>query len=266
MDQQFGIKDLTNVSIKAITPFNFGEKSVEIGEPVLYFNSIQLAQMEQAATPISARGGKGNQIHVIWERQNDTLFQMTTGVLTNYGFGLLSNARVLSSGVNDTTLVPKTEILALDLAGEGILAQTPSGRKPIFCFLYRNNIIQEKLVYSSLTSKTLSFGANHAGDNVLVEYYFEYGSQTTLYILEKTKFSGLFSLEGKMELVGDTDGLRHTVLVTIPKMKIITNLSLRLGELASPIVSTFNILALPGRTPYSESSVVEFTELQESIV
>lgn len=265
MDQQFGIKDLTNVSIKAIAPFNFGDRSIEEGEPVLYFKNVQLAQIEQNATPIMARGGRGNQSHVVWERTNDTVFQMTAGVLTNYGFGLLSNARVLSSGVNDTILVPKTEILALDLAGEGILSQVPSGRKPIFCFTYKNNIIQEKLAYTTLVSKTIGFGVANAGENILVEYYYEYGSQTTLYILDKVRFNGVFSLEGKMELVGDTDGLRHTVLLTIPKMKIITNLNLRLGELATPVVSTFNILALPGKTPYSENSVIEFTELQDSI-
>lgn len=266
MDQQFGIKDLENVSIKAVTPFSFGEKSVVEGEPVLYFANVQLAQLDQNASPVMAKGGRGNQTHIIWERQNDMTFQITAGVLTNYGFGLLNNARVLTTGVNDTTLVPKTEILALDLNGSGVLKYTPSGRKPIFCFAYGNLIIQEKLIYSNLTMKTISFGSAHAGDNVLVEYYFEYGEQTTLYIIDKNRFKGLFSLEGKIELVGDTDGLRHTVLLTIPKMRILTNLNLRLGELATPVVSTFNIIAIPSRTPYSESSVVEFIELQDSVI
>jgi hypothetical protein len=56
------------------------------------------------------------------------------------------------------------------------------------------------------------------------------------------------------------------MLVNIPKMKIISNLNLRLGENVSPIVSGFSILSVPQRTPYSDSSVVEFTELQESII
>lgn len=44
MDQQFGMKDLENIVIKAITPFNFGTRSIEAGEPVLYFDKIQLSQ------------------------------------------------------------------------------------------------------------------------------------------------------------------------------------------------------------------------------
>lgn len=265
MDQQFGIKDLNNVSIKAVTPFSFGSRSVEAGEPVLYFTNVQISQFDQSATPVTARGGRGNQTHVIWERKNDMIFQLTAGVLTNFGFGLLTNATVLDVGVNDTTLIPKTEILALDSAGQGILESTPSARKPIFCFLYKNQIIQEKMTYS-LATKTLSFGVGHSGDNVLVEYYYEYGQAATLYILDKNRFNGTFSLEGKITLKGDTDGLEHTELVTIPRMKIMTSLNLRLGELATPVVSTFNIVAIPTRTSYSDSSVIEFIELQENIL
>ena len=265
MDQKFGIKDLENVVIKAVTPFSFGERNIEAGEPVLYFDKIQVSQLDQGASLVAARGGKSNQAHVIWERQGDTTFQLTAGVLTEIGFGLLTNARILSSGIDDTILVPTTEILALDLDGKGTLSNLPSGRKPIFCFIYKNNIIQEKIAYTNLTLQTLSFGVSHAGDNVLVEYYFEYGDQATLYIIDKNRFNGVFSLEGKMNMKGDTDGLVNTVLVTIPKMKIVSNINLRLGELAVPLVSIFTIISLPQRTSYSESSVIEFIELNSSI-
>ena len=265
MDQKFGVKDLENVVIKAVTPFNFGDRSIAAGEPVLYFDKIQLSQIDQSASVVVARGGKGNQSHVIWEKNNDVMFQLTSGVLTEIGFGLLTNARVLNTGINDTLLVPKTEILALDINGQGTLSYLPSNRKPIFCFIYRNKMIQEKLSYTDLTSKVLSFGVAHAGDNILVEYYFEYGDRTTLYILDKNRFTNYFTLEGKIELRGDTDGLTHTMLVNIPKMKIVSNLNLRLGENASPVVSGFSILSIPQRTPYSDSSVIEFVELEDII-
>jgi|LSQX01.1.fsa_nt_gb hypothetical protein len=88
MDQQFGIKDLENIVIKAVTPFKFGARSIAEGEPVLYFDKIQLSQLTQAMSLVVARGGKGNQSHVIWERPGDTTFQLTAGVLTEIGFGL----------------------------------------------------------------------------------------------------------------------------------------------------------------------------------
>ena len=266
MDQQFGIKDLENIVIKAVTPFKFGARSIAEGEPVLYFDKIQLSQLTQAMSLVVARGGKGNQSHVIWERPGDTTFQLTAGVLTEIGFGLQSNARVMSNGTNDTILVPKTEILALNLSGNGQLSQTPSGRKPIFCFIYRNGVIQDKIAHTTLAAKTLGFGENHAGDNILVEYYYEYGDEATLYIIDRARFSGTFSLEAKMEIKGDTDGLSQTMLVTIPKMKIISNINLRLGETASPAVSLFTIMALSQKTPYSESSVIEFIQLTDDVI
>lgn len=193
-------------------------------------------------------------------------FQLTAGVLTEIGFGLLTNAKIMDNGIDDTILVPKTEILALDILGNGELTESPSGRKPIFCFIYKNGIIQEKIAHSGLSEKILSFGADHIGDNVLVEYYYEYGGQATLYIIDKNRFQGLFSLEAKMEIKGDTDGLSQTMLVSIPKMRMMSNLNLRLGQTANPVVSVFNIMALSQKTPYSESSVIEFIQLYDDII
>jgi hypothetical protein len=56
------------------------------------------------------------------------------------------------------------------------------------------------------------------------------------------------------------------MLVTIPKMKIISNINLRLGETASPAVSLFTIMALSQKTPYSESSVIEFIQLADDVI
>lgn len=265
MDQRFGMKDLENIVIKAATPFNFGNRSVEAGEPVLYFDTIQLSQIDQDAMPVVARGGKENQAHIVWERVGDVMFQMTAGVMTEIGFGLLSNAKILNTGVNDTMLVPKTDVLTIDINGQGTLSYPPSERKPIFCFIYKNKIIHSKVVPTDLTSQTLSFGTEYIGENILVEYYFEYGDKTTLYIIGKDRFNGLFTLEGKMELKGDTDGQAHTMLVHIPKMRILTSMNLRLGENASPVVSGFRCLSIAQKTPYSDNSVIEFIELQESI-
>lgn len=172
----------------------------------------------------------------------------------------------MSPGIDDTILVPKTEVLALDLDGEGELSQLPSGNKPIFCFIYRNGIIQEKVAYTTLVLQTIGFGVAHAGDNVVVEYYYEYGDSATLYIIDKNRFNGLFTLEAKMEMKGDTDGLSQTMLVTIPKMRILSSINLRLGETASPVVSVFTIMALSQKTPYSESSVIEFIQLQDDVI
>lgn len=266
MDQKFGIKDLSHVSIKAITPFTLGERSVEEGEPVLYFETIQLASITQDATPIMARGGKGNYPLVIWENSGDVTFQLNAGILSQYGLSLLQNSRIILPPVDDTLLVPYSEVLSLDIAGKGVLTNLPSGRKPIFCFLYTNNLMQDKLAYVNLDVQTLSFGVAHAGDNIFVDYYYEYGSQTNLYMFDKQRLNGTFSLEGRMELKGEIDGLVHTMLVTIPKMKIISSLSFRLGESASPTMSTFRIIAIPTKTTYSTSSVIEFMELQDEII
>ena len=42
-DEYFGIKELYEVVLKAKAPMQFGERLLEIGEPVLYFEKVKMA-------------------------------------------------------------------------------------------------------------------------------------------------------------------------------------------------------------------------------
>ena len=47
MDQYFGHKELYEVVLRAKTPMKFGEREIEIDEPILYFDSIQMAVLNE---------------------------------------------------------------------------------------------------------------------------------------------------------------------------------------------------------------------------
>ena len=47
LDQYFGIKELYEVVLKAKTPMQFGSRRLEEGEPVLYFENINMAVLNE---------------------------------------------------------------------------------------------------------------------------------------------------------------------------------------------------------------------------
>ena len=56
-DQNYGIKELYEVVLKAKTPMMFGSRYIEADEPVLYFENINMAVLSEQSNPIMARGG-----------------------------------------------------------------------------------------------------------------------------------------------------------------------------------------------------------------
>jgi len=74
IDQYFGIKELYEVSLKAKVPMQFGNRYIEEGEPVLYFENIKMSVLSERDAPIMARGGWANLPRVIWEDRSEVSF------------------------------------------------------------------------------------------------------------------------------------------------------------------------------------------------
>jgi len=98
------------------------------------------------------------------------------------------------------------------------------------------------------------------GKQYVVDYYYEYGEEALIYTLTKERFNGLFSLEGKFYAKDENEGTNYTNLLYMPKVRIVSDINLRLGERADPAVSTFNIVGLPEQTGRN-SVIVEITRL-----
>ena len=186
--------------------------------------------------------------------------------MSDIGFALISNAKVItkSSGLK----LARSEKIELDENGKGIFHKyLPCEDKPIYCFLYDNRLIQKKIAPQTINYEdgVIEFGKQYHDSTVIVDYYFDYEDSANIYILEKDRFNGLFELEGRFYRKGEEDGINRTTLFRLPKVRINSNLSLQLGELASPSISTFNIIATPQKTQYSSFSVAEFYNLDRDI-
>ena len=74
----------------------------------------------------------------------------------------------------------------------------------------------------------------------MVDYTFDYENEAMSLELGKRLCNGYLSLDGKMNVKGDIKGEVTTVVLKIPKIKITSALSLRLGkQVDDPVVSDF---------------------------
>ena len=72
-------------------------------------------------------------------------------------------------------------------------------------------------------------------------------------------------MEAKFYTKDENDGLNYTNLITMPKVRVVSNINLRLGERADPTVSVFNIIAMPDKTDDSNSAIMKIVHLNEDL-
>ena len=72
-------------------------------------------------------------------------------------------------------------------------------------------------------------------------------------------------LEGKFYTKDENDGLNTTNVLTMPKVRVMSNINLRLGERVDPTISVFNIIAMPNKTEMSKDLIMDITRLSNDI-
>ena len=295
MDQYFGTKELYEVVLRAKVPMQFGSRYIESEEPILYFENISMAILSERNNTIMARGGWANMPRVIWEDRSEVTFTMSEGVMSSVGMGILLSSNVISNEQREGPILiskregpfiltrkqvdgEKNPVHVLYLSHQPVYYPT----KKIFIFEYTRDAIQKKVYGKQLnvedplgricmaiyeTKDVTSDDAIPADINkeYLVDYYYEYGDEALLYAVQKERFNGLFTLEGKFYSKDENEGKEYTNLLYMPKVRIVSDINLRLGERADPTVSVFNIIGLPETTTDRKNMILEITRLNEDL-
>jgi hypothetical protein len=79
----------------------------------------------------------------------------------------------------------------------------------------------------------------------LIDYYYEYSNNYEILSVGNPLTNGFLSLEGKTRVKDDTTGQITTGIIKIPKLKLLSNLSMRLGQDAVPVVGRLDAVAIP---------------------
>ena len=95
MENEFGLKELTDLTLKVTYPIEMAGRIFEPGEVIARFDKIQLANFKEVTSRVSANGGFDNRSHVIWEDPKEIQLSFTQGIFSARQFALLSNARLI---------------------------------------------------------------------------------------------------------------------------------------------------------------------------
>ena len=277
IDQYFGVKELSEVVLKAKTPMQFGSRHLEQGEPVLYFENVSMSMLTERSSPIMARGGWSNMPRVIWEDRSEVTFTLREGVMSSISMGILLSANMTERKPNETLLIPKREgPFELDSENSFYLEHMPvfPPKKKVFIYEYERDVAQKKVYGEVLSKETNLLGEEIPRIRVkdadvtkryIVDYYYEYKDEALIYLIQKERFNGLFTLEGKFYSKDENDGVNYTNLIYMPKVRVVSDINLRLGERADPTTSVFNIVGMPEKTDDSSNLIVKIMRLNTDI-
>jgi hypothetical protein len=191
---------------------------------------------------------------------------MVEGVMSSVGMSILLSSNVVSKEQDKPLYVNKVEG-PFELTNEGYIYPShwpvASDIRKTFIFDYDRSAIQQKIYGKIIRGVTDPFDdtleipcvqlfkdkkCETLADNsrkYLIDYYYEYEKEALIYAVKKERFNGLFTLEAKFYSKDENEGQNFTNVLYMPKVRIVSNINLRLGERADPTVSTFNIIGLP---------------------
>ena len=247
MDNQelFGLKELKSVVIRAYTDMRFGNKDFKKGEPLLFFDRLQIGSINQSNHVIAARGGWGNFAHVLWDQPSDLVFSFTEGVLSRMGLSILANAELFTFEPQEKTIsVNKREIMEVRNGLINVL-YAPNADTVFIYELDEDDKITASVPYKSISNKTIAVDSSYNRKRVMIDYHFNYSNGLSTYTISDKRLDGFLSLEAKANFKDDKDGTNKTFFLELPKIKITSNLDIRIGEKVSPTISVFNVISVP---------------------
>lgn len=236
--EQFSMKELYDVSLKSTYPMKIGNREIGIGEKIAVFDKIQLANFNEIKRYQTANGGFDNRARVFWEDTKEIQLNFSQGIFSKTQLSLMINAKMVSlEGERSNTLISIRELLESKENGEIELKHIPHN-----LFVY-SAATSEKIQYEFVSEKTIKVPTSYS--NFIIDYQYEYNNNVDKLIVGTQLTNGYLELEGKTRYKDDVTGHTHTGIIRIPKLKLMSNLSMRLGENAHPVVGNFSAIAVP---------------------
>ena len=249
-------KVLEEVHLKATQNIEINGRTFQEGETIVYFDKIQVSGLTEIKDYVAARGGYDNRGHVFWERTEKLNLTFSQGVFSNTQFAILNNAKMIKIEPEEPILVTKVEELESDENGN---------------IHTKYEAVDQIFVYDKETGEKLNWWKvsdflkiDNGYRDVLVKYRYNYTGGASIAKVGQRCLRGFLELEGKTRVKDDTSGLITTGIIKIPKLKLMSGLSMKLGAQANPVVGTFYGEGVPVESRTS-SYVVEFDFLNNDI-
>ena len=257
MNTEFGLKELYDLTLKATYPIEVEGRKFEAGEVIARFDKIQIANFREIASRVSANGGKNNPALIVWEDTKEIQLNFTQGIFSKRQFALLSNSNLVKSAPTEKIL------LSAHFTGESDEEGRIQLNKEV-----ANVFVYDAKTYEKLTPESVDLekgeiilGAPYR--DVEVDYQFYYTNEVSTMTVGKRLIEGFLLLEGKTRVKDDITGKTRTAILRIPRLKLVSDLSMRLGREAGPLLANFAAVGYPGVS--RDKTVMEMLFLSDDI-
>lgn len=240
MNPEFGLKELTDLTLKVTYPIEMDGRTFEPGEVIARFDKIQIANFRELVSRVSANGGFANEARVIWEDPKEIQLNFTQGVFSKNQFALLSNASLVKIKENNCILIPSHFSGESDENGNIKLNK----RLVQDVFIY-NAKTGEKIKSKSIDLEKGEMVIDQPYCDVEIDFNYCYNNGASVVLVGKKLIGGFLLLEGKTRVKDDITGKTRTALLRIPRLKLVSDLSMRLGREAGPVLASFSATGLP---------------------
>ena len=238
MTNEFSLKELYDVFLKTTFPMEIAGKHFETGETLCIFDKIQIASFNEKRSVITAHGGYEDRDRVFWESTKDVELIFSQGIFNELQFALLTNSNLLKASQNSSIRIPIQEIIESNNENLITLSKIPCGE----VFFYDKEI-GERLNLPLIEEQT--YLAPTAYTDIICNYYYDYNNGARILTVGDRLINGFLRMEGKTRVKDDITGKTRTGIIEIPKLKLMSGLSIRLGKNANPVVATFKTLLVP---------------------
>ena len=257
MNNEFGMKELYSVFLKTTYPMRINGKEFEEGEIIAAFDKIQMANFQEIKAQIEARGGYENRTHVIWQSTKEVDFVFQQGIFSKDQFALLSGANLVKT--NAATVLTERQRVETDEEGKFELKNLPYEN----FFIYKPN--GNKISRSRIVRKEKEVQITDSTyEELICDYDFLYNSKVSELVIGQELVKGYLSLEARTRVKDDITGHTRTGIIKIPKLKLMSDLSMRLGDNAPPLMGTFKAVGYPVGSR-GDTKVMEILFLEDDI-
>lgn len=236
----FSFKEFENVRLKATYNIELGDRIICPGETIVKFDKIQIAGFNEVSSRISANGGFGNRARVFWDNTRELRLTFSQGVFSYDQFALLYNARLIEAEGGNAFAITERELLESDEEGKVTLKYVPANNDLVFVY---NAATGRKITDFSIDENVITITDPYI--DLVIDYPYDYSNGVKLFRIGKRLINGFVELEGRTRIKDDTTGQVMTGLIKIPHLRLMSDLSIRLGNQANPIVGTFTGAGIP---------------------
>lgn len=287
MDNFVGMKELYDVSLRLNSPLEIGGIKYDINEPILSFETAEIAQINETKRDVSARGGYHNPALVNWEVDKEMNFAISHGVLSPKSWALLSNSKLKepvykSISINEVLQVteqgdycyvdlkycPNSCDCKIGAQPNPCFEPLPMGRRPElmlkplppsktkWIFIYdmeTGRRIREFEIYQN----RIFFREDVR--KVAIDYTFDCEDKIRVIEVGNRLLNGFLRLTGKMSVKDEKSGEVTTVILEMPKIKLSSSLSMKLGKnYEQSTVSDFFFTGYPDEARRREEQTIAY--------